>query len=51
MMPNRNLLVRSNGDIYLIDVASGAGTNLTEHFLDVYFRAADISPDDKTALI
>lgn len=48
---DRNLSIRSDGDIYLIDLASGEATNLTEHSGDVYFRAADISPDDRTALI
>ena len=48
---DRNLSIRSDGDIYLIDVMSGEATNLTEHSGDVYFRAVDISQDDKTALI
>jgi dipeptidyl aminopeptidase/acylaminoacyl peptidase len=48
---DRNLSIRSDGDVYIIDLASGKETNLTEHSGDIYFRAVDISPDGKTALI
>lgn len=41
----------TDSDVYLIEVSSGKAEKLTSHSGQQLFRAADITPDGKTALI
>lgn len=41
----------TDSDVYLIEVSTGKGENLTSHSGQELFQATDLSPDGKTALV
>src|SRR5438270_280038 len=51
LLANRTNALHTDGDIYLVDVATDKASKLTEHAGQQLVAAADISADDKTALI
>ena len=48
---NRVNIASTDADVYRIDLATGATTNLTPHQGDVIFSAAALSPDGRTLLV